>query len=210
MSNRLFRLGVSSLVAAGLLLAASAAHAQGAPPGAGGADYQAKLAQYQAAHGAYEAEASVYWEAVAEKRRTRNAKRRDRLPNRPTLRLRRLRARPGIARAWPDNRRPPPRAARLGRAQPTPPMADLAPLFRIRPNGRDDCLMSGCFRPFSSISTTFRKNNAPQMRRVRRKIFLGQCVFMARSGRQSPISRPGPPALMTVGFCAVVRRPCRD
>ena len=63
MSNRLFRLGVSSLVAAVLLLAASAAHAQGAPAGAGGADYQAKLAQYQAAHGAYEAEASVYWEA---------------------------------------------------------------------------------------------------------------------------------------------------
>ena len=80
MSNRLFSLGASSLLAAGLLLAASTAHAQGTPPGAASADYQAKLAQYQAAHGAYEAEASAYWEAVAEKRRTRNAKRRDHLP----------------------------------------------------------------------------------------------------------------------------------
>ena len=80
MSNRLFRLGASSLLAAGLLLAASTAHAQGTPPGAASADYEAKLAQYQAAHGAYEAEASAYWEAVAEKRRTRNAKRRDHLP----------------------------------------------------------------------------------------------------------------------------------
>jgi hypothetical protein len=44
------------------------------------ADYQAKLAQYQVAHGAYENEASAYWEAVAEKRRARNAKRRDHLP----------------------------------------------------------------------------------------------------------------------------------
>jgi hypothetical protein len=44
------------------------------------ADYQAKLAQYEAAHGAYEEHAAVYWDAVADKRRTRNAKRREHQP----------------------------------------------------------------------------------------------------------------------------------
>jgi hypothetical protein len=44
------------------------------------ADYQRKLAQYQAARDAYEAEASAYWSAIAEKRRGRNAKRRERQP----------------------------------------------------------------------------------------------------------------------------------
>jgi hypothetical protein len=41
------------------------------------ADYQAKLAQYQAARGVYDAEADAYWDAVASKRRVRNAKRRE-------------------------------------------------------------------------------------------------------------------------------------
>jgi hypothetical protein len=77
MSNRLFRLDTICLLAACLLLlAASVARAQDTPPGAT-ADYQGRLAQYQAARGAYEAEATAYWDAVAEKRRTRNAKRRD-------------------------------------------------------------------------------------------------------------------------------------
>src|SRR6478609_2524526 len=76
MSNRLFRLDSTCLLAACLLLAQAVAHAQGPPPGAT-ADYQARLAQYQSARGAYETEASVYWDAISEKRRTRNAKRRD-------------------------------------------------------------------------------------------------------------------------------------
>ena len=44
------------------------------------ADYEAKLAQYQAARSAYEAEADGYWDAVAAKRRVRNAKRREHKP----------------------------------------------------------------------------------------------------------------------------------
>ncbi len=40
------------------------------------AEYQAKLAAYQQAHGAYEADASAYWNAISEKRKLRNAKRR--------------------------------------------------------------------------------------------------------------------------------------
>ena len=67
-------------LAAGLLLTAPPARAQNAPPSAGLADYQAKLAQYEQARQAYDAEADVYWNAVVEKRRTRNAKRRDHLP----------------------------------------------------------------------------------------------------------------------------------
>src|ERR1039458_8788451 len=61
-------------LAAGLLLAALPARAQ---DGAVLADYQAKLAQYDQARQAYDAEADVYWNAVVEKRRARNAKRRD-------------------------------------------------------------------------------------------------------------------------------------
>jgi hypothetical protein len=41
------------------------------------ADYQQKLAEYQAARDAYEADASAYWSAIYEKRRGRNAKRRE-------------------------------------------------------------------------------------------------------------------------------------
>ena len=78
MKIRLLILRATSFLVAGLLLAAPLVHAHGAPPAA--ADYQAKLAQYQAARSAYEAEATAYWDAIAEKRRTRNAKRRDHLP----------------------------------------------------------------------------------------------------------------------------------
>src|SRR5262249_61480534 len=67
-----------SLLPAALLVAPPVAHAQ--PPAMTTADYQARLAQYQAARNAYEAEAAPYWDQVAEKRRTRNAKRRDHLP----------------------------------------------------------------------------------------------------------------------------------
>lgn len=79
MSNRLFHLDAICLLAVCLLFAPSVARAQGTPPGATG-DYQTRLAQYQAARGAYESEATPYWDAVAEKRRTRNAKRRDHQP----------------------------------------------------------------------------------------------------------------------------------
>ena len=41
------------------------------------ADHQRRLAEYQAVHDAYEADASAYWSAIAEKRRGRNAKRRE-------------------------------------------------------------------------------------------------------------------------------------
>jgi hypothetical protein len=80
MKTCLLRLRATNVLVAGLLLAASVAHAQGVPPGAAIADYQARLAQYQAARSAYEADATAYWDAVAEKRRARNAKRRDHLP----------------------------------------------------------------------------------------------------------------------------------
>jgi hypothetical protein len=43
-------------------------------------DYQRRLAEYQAAREAYEAEARAYWNAIAEKRRGRNAKRREHQP----------------------------------------------------------------------------------------------------------------------------------
>lgn len=44
------------------------------------ADYQRRLAEYQAVHDAYEGDASAYWSAIAEKRRGRNAKRREHQP----------------------------------------------------------------------------------------------------------------------------------
>ena len=61
------------MLAAGLAPAAAPAFAQSA-------DYQAKLAQYLQARQAYEEAADAYWNAVIEKRRLRNAKRRDHLP----------------------------------------------------------------------------------------------------------------------------------
>ena len=82
------RSSLSSLLRASLcgplvavMLAAPAARAQGAPPSpAAIADYQAKLAQFQASRAPYEAQASAYWDAISEKRRGRNVKRRDHLP----------------------------------------------------------------------------------------------------------------------------------
>ena len=73
------------ILAAGLAMAAPAARAQ-VNPSAALADYQAKLAQYLQARQAYDAEADVYWNAVIEKRRVRNAKRRDHIadPSSPT------------------------------------------------------------------------------------------------------------------------------
>jgi hypothetical protein len=44
------------------------------------AEYRRKLAQYQQARAAFEQEAGAYWSAIADKRRTRNAKRRDHQP----------------------------------------------------------------------------------------------------------------------------------
>ncbi len=44
------------------------------------ADYQRRLAAYRAARDAYEADAGAYWSTIAEKRRARNAKRRERQP----------------------------------------------------------------------------------------------------------------------------------
>jgi hypothetical protein len=67
------------LIVFSLLAPVPQARAQAVSPAAL-ADYQAKLAQYQAARGAYEAEADAYWDAIAAKRRVRNAKRREHRP----------------------------------------------------------------------------------------------------------------------------------
>ncbi len=64
------------VLAAGL----AAARGQGIPSAAALADYQAKFAQYQQARQAYDVEADSYWNAVIEKRRARNAKRRAHAP----------------------------------------------------------------------------------------------------------------------------------
>jgi len=77
MSHRSLQLGLVCLLATGMLMAAPVARAQ---PAAAITDYQAKLAQYQVARATYDAEASAYWDAVAEKRRARNTKRREHLP----------------------------------------------------------------------------------------------------------------------------------
>jgi hypothetical protein len=77
----LLQAGLCGLLTAALMLTAHAARAQATPPGAAAlADYQAKFAQFQAAHAPYEAQAAAYWNAVADKRRGRNVKRRDHLP----------------------------------------------------------------------------------------------------------------------------------
>ena len=44
------------------------------------AEYRRKLREYQEARAAFEAEAGAYWASITEKRRGRNAKRRDRQP----------------------------------------------------------------------------------------------------------------------------------
>ncbi|MGB6271250.1 MAG: hypothetical protein WBF44_06640 [Pseudolabrys sp.] len=77
MSHRSLQLGLVCLLAMGMLMAAPVARAQ---PAAAITDYQAKLAQYEVARATYDAEASAYWDAIAEKRRARNTKRREHLP----------------------------------------------------------------------------------------------------------------------------------
>jgi hypothetical protein len=44
------------------------------------AEYRRLLQEYQTVHGAFEQEAAAYWSAIADKRRTRNAKRREHQP----------------------------------------------------------------------------------------------------------------------------------
>jgi len=67
------RLGLLPALLASLLVAGLPAAAQGGPAGS----YQQKLEDYQRARRAFEEQATAYWNAVAEKRRVRNAKRRD-------------------------------------------------------------------------------------------------------------------------------------
>ena len=67
------------VAALALLLAAMPARAQGVPRAAL-SDYHAKLADYLQARQAYDAQADIYWNAVVEKRRGRNAKRRNHQP----------------------------------------------------------------------------------------------------------------------------------
>jgi hypothetical protein len=67
MNRHWLRMGV---IAALLLLAAAPTRAQNSD------DYQARLAQYTQARAAYDEVASVYWDQIADKRRTRNDKRR--------------------------------------------------------------------------------------------------------------------------------------
>ncbi|MGH6666187.1 MAG: hypothetical protein ACREB2_15000 [Pseudolabrys sp.] len=64
------------VLAAGLLLAPPPTRAQFPPNDAALAAYRARLADYQQAREAYEQDANAYWNAVSEKRKLRNAKRR--------------------------------------------------------------------------------------------------------------------------------------
>ena len=66
------------VVQAGTPAAVRDAMAQAASPQAI-AEYRRKLAQYQEARSAFEAEGSSYWNSIADKRRGRNAKRREHL-----------------------------------------------------------------------------------------------------------------------------------
>ena len=68
----------SADAAAPLQTASTDAMAQAASPEAI-ADYRRLLRQYQEARGAFEEEAGAYWNSIAEKRRGRNAKRREHL-----------------------------------------------------------------------------------------------------------------------------------
>jgi hypothetical protein len=89
----LIRIGSGTLALALLLIAPQAgaidaaalpaptanAMAQSASPQAI-AEYRRKLAEYQQVHGAFDQEAGAYWDAISDKRRGRNAKRRDHQP----------------------------------------------------------------------------------------------------------------------------------
>jgi hypothetical protein len=79
MSRLALRIVLIALVA-DLSLTAAPIRARSNPEGAALADYQAKLAQYLQARQTYDAEAEAYWNEVIEKRRLRNAKRRDHVP----------------------------------------------------------------------------------------------------------------------------------
>src|SRR6201996_1252572 len=93
MRPQLIRL-VPGMIALALLARVPPSAAFGPPPAAaapaddamaqGGSqamlDYRRSLAEYQQIHGAFEAQASAYWDAIADKRRGRNAKRRDHQP----------------------------------------------------------------------------------------------------------------------------------
>jgi hypothetical protein len=68
-----------AIEAATLPASTADAMAQAATPQAI-AEYRRKLQEYQEARAAFEAEAGAYWSAIADKRRTRNAKRRERQP----------------------------------------------------------------------------------------------------------------------------------
>src|ERR1700726_144837 len=69
-------LRVNAMDAAALPAATAEAMAQAASPQAI-AEYRRKLKEYQEARAAFEAEASAYWSSIADKRRGRNAKRRE-------------------------------------------------------------------------------------------------------------------------------------
>ena len=60
------------------------AFAQAASPQAI-AEYKRKLKEYQEARAAFDEEAGAYWSSISEKRRGRNAKRRDRQRSRSTI-----------------------------------------------------------------------------------------------------------------------------
>jgi hypothetical protein len=67
---------VSAMDSTSLPAATADAMAQAVSPQAI-AEYRRKLAEYQAVHDPFEQEASAYWSDIADKRRARNAKRRD-------------------------------------------------------------------------------------------------------------------------------------
>ena len=68
-----------AMEAAALPASTANAMAQAASPQAI-AEYRRKLAEYQEIRGAFEQEAGAYWDAISDKRRGRNAKRRDHQP----------------------------------------------------------------------------------------------------------------------------------
>jgi hypothetical protein len=70
---------VAAMDAGTLPAAITEAMAQAASPQAI-AEYRRRLAEYQEARAAFEAEAGAYWSSISEKRRGRNAKRRDHQP----------------------------------------------------------------------------------------------------------------------------------
>ncbi|VIO73246.1 hypothetical protein CI1B_48510 [Bradyrhizobium ivorense] len=70
--------GAPQVVAAELPPSVAGAMAQGASPQAI-AEYRRKLKEYLEARAAFDQEAGAYWNAIAEKRRGRNAKRRERI-----------------------------------------------------------------------------------------------------------------------------------